>query len=100
MAEIIRQPRFLALLFQFLLFYTCAETAKQTHICISDPNERKTTDYISASVVKQQLIVSDDDEEYRNVVAKAILTREEVKELPYENRSSVLALSDAIFTIV
>jgi hypothetical protein len=65
------------------------------HVDVSGPNERKLGEDVATPSLIKQLELCKNKEGRRYVVAEAILTSEEIKELPKIYRSAIFA---AIFT--
>jgi len=66
-----------------VFFNIDADKAKQTHVHVRYPNQRETGDEITAPIIKQQLIIGNEQENYRNVMAKTIFAGKQVEELAF-----------------
>lgn len=67
------------------------------HVLVGDPDEREKRDQIAAPVVEQQLVMGEDKEKRRHVMAEAEFAGEEEKELAAGGAGMALTLADTIF---
>src|SRR5262245_29800052 len=70
--------------------------AERAHIGIGDEDERKERDDVAAPVVQPQVVACEDQKRERDVMAEAVLTREQVKEFAFDDRLAALAAADAV----
>lgn len=67
------------------------------HVLVGNPDEREESYEIAAPIVEQQLVMREDEEKCRNVMAKAEFAGEEEKELAASRVGMALTLAGAIF---
>ena len=67
------------------------------HVLVGDPDEREESYEVAAPVVEQQLVMREDKEKGRHVMAEAEFARKEEKELAAGGAGMALTLADTIF---
>ncbi|SRR5579871_3962047 len=68
------------------------------HVLVGDPDKGEERDQVAAPVREQQLVMGEDEEKRRYVMAEAKLAGKEEKELAAGGVGMALTLADAIFT--
>lgn len=67
------------------------------HVLIGNPDQREKSDEITAPVIEQQLVMRENEEKRRHVMAEAEFTGEEEEKLSARGVGMALTLADAIF---
>ncbi|MCU1221169.1 MAG: hypothetical protein JWN42_2366 [Candidatus Angelobacter sp.] len=73
-----------------------AQVGVNTHVLVGDPDQREAADQVAAPIVKQKLVVSDEKEKRRHVMAEAELAGKEEIKLAAPGVGMVHTLADAI----
>lgn len=68
-----------------------------THVLVGDPDEREEGDQVAAPVVEQQLVMGEDEEKGRHVMAEAEFAGKEEEKLAAGRVGMALTLADTIF---
>jgi len=67
------------------------------HVLVGDPDEREEGDQVAAPVREQQLVMREDKEKCRYIMAEAEFAGKEEKEFAARGIGMALTLADAIF---
>src|SRR5215470_16226522 len=73
-----------------------AKLAEGAHIDVGHEDEREERDDVSAPVIQPQVIAREDEESERDVMAEAVLAREQIEKLPLDDRFTGLAARDTV----
>jgi hypothetical protein len=68
-----------------------------THVLVGDPDERKKGDQVAAPIVEQQLVMGEDEEKRRYVMAETELAGKEEEKFAARGAGMALTLAYAIF---
>ncbi len=67
------------------------------HVLVGNPDEREESYEIAAPIVEEKLVVGEEEEKGRDVMAEAELARKEEKELAASRVGMALTLAGAVF---
>jgi len=68
-----------------------------THVLVSDPDQCEKGDEVAPPVVEEKLVVGEEEEKHRHIMAEAEFACEEEEKLAASGIGMALTLADAIF---
>ena len=74
-----------------------AQVGVNAHILIRDPDQREKGDEVAAPVIEEELVVGEEEEKCRHVMAEAEFAGKEEEKLAARRIRMALTLTDAIF---
>ena len=69
-----------------------------THVLVGDPDQCKKGDEVAAPIVEEKLVVGEEEEKCRHIMAEAELAGKQEEKLAASGVGVALTLADAIFT--
>ena len=82
--------------FDAAFFQIESKLGEDSHINVSNPHQRKSSDQVAAPVGKQKFVAGNDESGHRHVMAEAVFTGKNIKELSFRDLAAYLAFGNTV----